>query len=226
MRGSRAAVLLLAGTLAPGAAGAEIPKAVVVLERLSEPAPGAVVEGAPPRFVLLEDGQVFVGGSREMLTAKLAGGELKALERRIADVRKLPGLSGNVTLGPGQTKHRLLLRRGRPIQMTVSGDPAQSPPALRALGDLLLDLPRFEAPGLRPYQPTHYAMSAREGTLPGGCRPWPFPDPPDRLAFVPRVMAASEVRGWPSGSMPAAVCANDKRYVVMLRPLLPGETPQ
>jgi hypothetical protein len=220
-----AVLLVLAAGQAPNVSAAEIPKALVVLERLSGPAPGGVGDGVPPRFVLLEDGQVFVGGSRELLTAKLAGGELKALERRISDVRKLPGLAGSLTLGPGETKHRLLLRRGRPIQMTLTGDPAQSPPALRALGDLLVDLPRFDTPGLRPYQPTHFAVSAREGTLAGGCREWPFPDPPDRLAFAPRVMAAADVRGWPSGSTPASVCANDKTYVVTLRPLLPGETP-
>jgi hypothetical protein len=216
---------LLCGALALEAPAGEIPKAAVVLERLSGAPPGGAPEGIPPRFVLLEDGQVFVAGSSQVLTAKLAGGDLKALERRIADARKLPGLTGTVTVGPGDAQHRLLLRRGRPIQMTITGDPAQAAPALRPLADLLVDLPRFDAPGLKPYQPTHYAMSAREGTLAGGCRPWPFPDPPDRLAFVPRVVAAAEVRGWPTGATPASVCANDKTYVVTLRPLLPGETP-
>lgn len=220
-----AAVLVLGGAIAPAVSAGEIPKAVVVLERLSAPPPGGLADGVPPRFVLLEDGQVFVGGSSQVLTAKLSGAELKALERRLADVRKLPGLTGTVTLGPGDMQHRLLLRRGRPIQMTITGDPARSAPALKPLGDLLLDLPRFYDAALKPYPPAFYAMSAREGTLAGGCRPWPFPDPPDRLAFAPRVMAASEVRGWPSGATPASVCANDKNYVVTLRPLLPGETP-
>ena len=219
------AALLLGAALAAPASGGDIPKAVVVLEKLTGPPPGGVVEGVPARFVLLEDGQVFVAGSSQVLTAKLAGAELKALERRIADVRKLPGLAGDVSLGPGDARHRLLLRRGRPIQMTITGDPAQSTPALRPLGDLLLDLPRFDAAGLRPYPPAQYALSVREGTLAGGCRPWPFPDPPDRMTFAPRAIAASEVRGWPTGATPASVCANDKNYVVTLRPLLPGETP-
>ncbi|HET6970459.1 MAG TPA: hypothetical protein VFH92_04985, partial [Phenylobacterium sp.] len=200
-----AAAALVGALAAPGSAG-EIPKAVVVLERLSAPPPGGAPEGIPPRFVLLEDGQVFVSGSSQVLTAKLDGGELKALERRIAEARKLPGLAGTVTLGPGDMQHRLLLRRGRPIQMTITGDPAQSPLALKPLGDLLVDLPRFDAPGLKPYAPGSYAMSAREGALPGGCRPWPFPDPPDRLTFAPRVIGAAEVRGWPTGSTPASVC--------------------
>ena len=219
------AALLVAAALAAPASGGEIPKAVVVLERLNSAPPGGVAEATPARFVLLEDGQVFVGGSSQILTAKLAGAELKALERRIADVRKLPGLAGTVALGPGDTKHRLLLRRGRPIQMAITGDPAQAPPALRPLADLLQDLPRFHAAGLAPFRPAHYAMSAREGALAGGCRAWTFDDPPERLAFAPRVIGAAEVLGWPTGATPASVCAGDKSYVVTLRPLLPGETP-
>lgn len=217
-----ALLALLSSALAvPGVAG-EIPKAVVVLERLGG-ASGA--EAAPPRFVLMEDGTVFVGGSSQVLTTRLAGGDLKALERRIADVRKLPGLAGAVTIGPGEVRHRLLLRRGRPLQMTITGDPDRPSPPLRALAALLVDLPRFQHPTLKPYVPAQFAMSAREGALAGGCRAWPFADPPDRLAFAPRVVAAQEVRGWPTGAAPASVCANDKNYVVTLRPLLPGEAP-
>jgi hypothetical protein len=215
---------LLAVPLAAPSPAGEIPKAVVVLERLPGPS-GDGAEAAPPRFVLMEDGTVFVGGTSQVLTAKLSGGDLRALERRIADVRKLPGLAGTVTIGPGDASCRLLLRRGRPIQMTITGDPAQPAAALRPLGALLVDLPRFDSPLLKPYLPAQYAMSAREGTLAGGCRAWPFPDPPDRLGFSPRVTSAAEVRGWPTGGAPASVCANDKSYVVTLRPLLPGETP-
>jgi hypothetical protein len=223
IRRAAGAVLALA-TAAPARAG-EIPKAVVVLERVGSPAVTDAPDSAPPRFVLMEDGQVFVGGSAQVLTAKLAGADAKALDRRIADVRKLPGLTGAITIGPGERKHRLLLRRGRPIQMTITGDPAQPADRLRPLAALLVDLPRFHTAGLQPYAPTHYAMSARAGTLAGGCRPWPFPDPPDRLAFAPRVVSAQDVRGWPTGAVPASVCANDKTWVVTLRPLLPGETP-
>jgi len=218
-----AGLALCAAAGAAASIAGEIPKAVVVLERLSAPA-GDLGDPAPPRFVLLEDGQVFVGGSSQVLTARLAGADVKALERRIADVRKLPGLSGAVTIGPGEAKHRLLLRRGRPIQMTITGDPEQAE-ALRPLASLLVDLPRFHHPSLTLYVPAQYAMSAREGTLAGGCRPWPFTEPPARLAFAPRVVTAQEVRGWPTGAMPASVCANEKNYVVTLRPLLPGETP-
>lgn len=214
------AAALLAAPV-PGRPG-EIPKAVVVLERF-DGGPGAAA--APPRFVLMADGTVFVGGTSKVLTARLSGADLRGLERRIGDVRKLRGLAGTLTIGPGEIQHRLLLRRGRPIQMTITGDPAQPVEALRPLGALLVDLPRFHHPSLAPYAPAQFALSAREGALAGGCRSWPFPDPPDRLAFAPRVVQAQEVRGWPTGGAPASVCAGDKKYVVTLRPLLPGETP-
>jgi hypothetical protein len=217
-------VALLALVLAPAlAAGAgEVPKAVVVLERLGD-APGA--QAAPARFVLMEDGTVFVGGTSQVLTARLAGGDLRAIERRIGEVRKLRGLGGTVAIGPGEMRHRLLLRRGRPIQMTITGDPAQPAESLRPLAALLVDLPRFHHASLTPYVPAQFAMRAREGALTGGCRTWPFPDPPDKVAFAPRVVAAQDVRGWPTGGVPASVCANGKNYVVTLRPLLPGEAP-
>jgi hypothetical protein len=219
----RPALFALAlSAMAPPARAGEIPRAVAVLERL-DGGPGA--EGAPPRFVLMADGTVFVGGTSTVLTARLAGGDLRGLERRIGDVRKLRGLAGTLTVGPGQMTHRLLLRRGRPIQMTITGDPGEPVEALRPLAALLVDLARFHHPSLVPYAPAQFAMSAREGTLAGGCRSWPFPDPPDRLAFAPRVVAAQDVRGWPTGGAPAHVCAGDKKYVVTLRPLLPGESP-
>lgn len=207
------------------AVAGQIPKAVVVLEAFSETVPGHVPESAPPRFVLLEDGHVFVGGIGHVLTARLPGSEVKALERRLDEVRKLPGLTGTVTIGPGETRHRLLLRKGRPIVMTVVGDPSQAAGPLRPLAALLTDLPRFHHPTLAPYQPAQYAMSAREGTLAGGCRAWRFAEPVSAAAFAPRVVPAAQVRGWPTGAAPASVCAGDKSYVVTFRPLLPGETP-
>lgn len=223
----KAPAAFLAGmlTVSGVAAAGDIPKAVVVLEAFTPTLPADVPEAAPPRFVLMDDGQVYVGGSGRVLTVKLGGAELRTLERRISDVRKLPGLAGEVTIGPGGARHRLLLRKGRPIQMTITGDPRQPAPALRPLAALLLDLPRFHQPGLQPYQPAQYAMSARAGTLPGGCRAWTFPEPPDATAFAPRVVPADQVKGWPTGAAPASVCVGDRSYVVTLRPLLPGETP-
>jgi len=223
MRPAPAAVLLALAplTLAAG----DIPKAVVILEVQAQAVPGDVPKAAPARFVLMDDGQVYVGGTSRVLTAKLESADLKALDRRLGDVRKLPALAGTVALGPGSGSYRLLLRKGRPIDMKVTGDPAQATASLRPLADLIRDLERFNTPALQPYRPAQYALSAWASTLVGSCRPWTFPNPPEGLAFAPKVVDAESVRGWPTGATPASVCAGDKRYAVALRPLLPGEVP-
>jgi hypothetical protein len=223
----RAAVAALLTALAVPAAAAtgEIPGAVVVLDVFARTLPDDVPESAPARFALLEDGQVFVGGSSRLEAGRLSPAELKALDRRVADVRKLPGLAGTVRLGGGEGRRRLLLRRGRPLDMTVVGDPAQAAPALRPLAALIEDLARFDHPSLRPYEPATYAVSAREGTLAGGCRSWPFKEAPAESVFAPRTLPGESLRDWPTGVRPAAVCVGDKTYVVTFRPLLPGERP-
>jgi hypothetical protein len=217
--------LVLSLAAAAAAAAAEIPRAVVVLESGAVTRPDDVSEAAPPRFVLLEDGQVFVGGSRRLVTTRLAGRELKDLERRLSNVRKLPSLAGVVTVGPGLAVRRLLLRTGRPLDMKIEGDLAAATPALRPLAALVLDLERYHHPGLRPYAPAQLALSAREGSLPGGCRSWTRPEPLAGSVFAPQAVAAADFASWPTGAAPASVCAGDKKYVVTLRPLLPGEKP-
>jgi hypothetical protein len=219
-----AAAVAAAVMLGGGAArGVDLPAAVVLLEAHTETLAGYVPEAAPARFVLLEDGQVFVGGTSAVRTGRLEGREVKALDKRLGDVRKLPGLAGSVTLGPGAQRFRLILRKGRPLDMALAGDPAQAAPALRSLAELVRDLARFDHPSLRPYAPASYLLSAREGRLPGGCRSWPFADPPS--TFVPKVVPAEEVVHWPKGATAASVCLGDKAFVVALRPLLPGEQP-
>ena len=225
MRRAGAHLLCAALVGAATARGGDIPNAVVVLEVFSRAHPDDVPESAPPRFVLLEDGQVFVGGTSRLASGRLSPAEAKALDRRLADVRRLPGLAGTIRLGGGEGRRRLLLRRGRPLDMTLVGDPAQAAPALRPLAALIGDLSRFDHPGLRPYEPGAYAVSAREGTLPGGCRSWPFEEPPGESVFAPRTLPGESVRDWPTGATPASVCAGDKTYVVSFRPLLPGERP-
>lgn len=224
-----AAVILLLGALAASLARAgEIPNAVVVLEVFGRTRPDDVPESAPARFALLEDGQVFVGGTSRLAAGRLSSGEAKALERRIAEVRKLPGLAGTVRLGGGDGRQRLLLRRGRPLDMTVIGDPGRAAMPLRPLrplAALIDDLSRFDHPSLRPYAPATYAVSAREGTLAGGCRSWPFPQSPAESVFAPSILPGDSVRDWPTGATPASVCAGNKSYVVTFRPLLPGEGP-
>jgi hypothetical protein len=168
-----------------------------------------------------------VGGTRSLLAGKLSSREARDLEKRLGDVRKAPGLSGTVVLGPGDRRHRLrLFKGGRPLDLTVTGDPAQARPEMRALAGLLVDLERFTHPSLRPYAPETYALSAREGTLRGGCRRWRVASPTvAESVFAPVAVPATSVAGWPTGATPASVCAGDRTYVVTLRPLLPGEQP-
>jgi hypothetical protein len=219
------ALAVVMGLAASTAAAGDIPDAVIVLEAPPAPVPGQVAEGAPPRFVLLEDGQVFVGGTSRLATGRLSAGERKELERRAADVRKLPGLSSAVTLGPGTVRRRLVVRKGRPLDTTLTGDPAGAPPGLRPLVAFVDWLSRFQHPSLKAFEPSSYAMSAREGELPGGCRTWNRQEPLDSALLAPRVVPSTGVGDWPTGAIPASVCAGDKRYVVTFRPLLPGERP-
>jgi hypothetical protein len=219
------AVLVSASALVCGAAAAEVPGAVVVLEVMVPAAPSDVAAAAPPRFVLMEDGTVYVGGTRDVMVGHLAPPEQKELERRIADVRKLP-LTGAMNFGGAAQRRRLFLKRGRPLDMVLGGDPAEAPPALRPLADLIDALSRFDHPSLQTYAPASFAMSAKEGTLPGGCRPWMLPEPLAQSVFAPREVPARGHGDWPTGAVPASVCADDgKHYVVTFRPLLPGERP-
>jgi hypothetical protein len=212
-------------SLAAASASAEIPNALVVLEVLVPAQPGDVPAAAPPRFVLMEDGTVYVGGTRDVRVGKLESSEQKDLDRRIGEVRKLP-LTGVMTIGPGSERRRLFLKKGRALEVLLTGDPADPPASLRGLAALVTDLARFQHPSLRPYEPTSYAMSAKEGALAGGCRPWTLPEPLADSVVAPRTVPAKGHGDWPTGAIPAAVCLeNDKRYVVTFRPLLPGERP-
>jgi hypothetical protein len=200
----------------------EIPGALVVLETYIEVRPGDSPEAAPPRFVLLQDGQVFVGGSSQVVAGRLTSSETKAIEKRLSTVRRLSGLGSSVNLGPGAARHRLQLRKGRPLEIVATGDPAGAPRALQPLASLIADLGSFDHSDLKPYPPKEYWLTARLGSLPGGCRPWPFPEP---LTEGSRTVPASDYPTWPTGARPASVCAGGKSFVVTLRPLLPGEKP-
>jgi hypothetical protein len=224
--GPLAMAVLALGADSRGVRATDIPQAVVVLEETTPGHAGQVPEAAPPRFVLLEDGQVFVGGSSDVLTTKLDPRELKDLDKRLSELRKHPALAGTVALGPGDERRRLVLRKGgRPLDMIVTGDPARATPALRGLADFVTELGRYHHPGLRPYMPANLALSAREGALPGGCRRWAHAEPLKDAVFAPKVVAAAGLDSWPRGANPSSVCAGDKHYIVTLRPLLPGERP-
>jgi len=225
------ALALLAGFLSiflydAAAARAEVTGAIVVLEDLSRGRPDQRPAGAPVRFALLDNGQVFVGSTREIYAGQLTDAETKDLEKRINTVRKLPGIGGTVTLGPGSMRHHLELRKGRALDITVMGDPAAvTSGPMAPLAALVRDLSDFIHPSLKPYAATSYLVSAAEQKLPGGCKWWTLKEPVTKHVFSPGVVAASEVVGWPTGASPASVCGKDGgAYAVTFRPLLPGET--
>lgn len=218
-----AIVLLVLAAAVPAPAG-DVPAATVLLESLVKTLPDDVPQAAPVRFALFEDGRVFVGGTSAILAGRLEGSALKDLEKRVAAVRKLPGLSGAITLGDGSQRHRLVLRKGRPLDTFVSGDPARASASLRPLAELLRELLSFHHRSLRPYAPESYALRASEGRLAGGCRPWTLTTPVASAVFAPVVVPARTAWDWPTGARPASVCG-DKTHVVTFRPLLPGETP-
>lgn len=210
--------------LAPCVAAGEIPGAQIVLEVVEAPTPGRYPESAPPRFVLLDKGQIFVGGSQALATGRLESGEVKELENKVARIRKLSGLGSQVTLGAGRTRYRLQLLGKRPLEIVGTGDPQGASASLQPLAALLLDLVRFDHSSLRLYRPESYQLIAREGTLTGGCRPWTFGFSPNE-AGTGRLVPAASASGWPHGAIAASACSGTTRYVVTLRPLLPGERP-
>lgn len=221
----RRAALAAWAVLSAAAALADVPKAVAVLEVETPTLPDHEGASAPVRFVLLETGQIYVGGTSEIAVGQLASSEQKALEKRLGDLRKLPGIGGAVAFGSGKQRVHLVVRKGRPLDMVVTGAFTDAPAPLRPLAALLTELASFDHPSLKRWQPASYALRAREGKLPGGCRPWPFAEPLTGTGFTPRVLPAAQVLHWPTGAAPASVCAGDKSWIVTLRPLVPDETP-
>jgi hypothetical protein len=219
------AALLLAAAVPALARAGEIPGALVVLE--AAPAtPGSDSSGAPPRFALLKDGQVFVAGTTLVETGRLDKGEAQALAKRAAALRKLPGVAGPVTLGGAPERvARLRLLEGDPVEIVVTGDTALAPAGLAPLTAFIDELLRFRHPSLRPYAAESYALAVHEARLPGGCRAWAFALPIAQAVASRHAVSAADAASWPTGALPASVCADDRRYVVTLRPLLPGEQP-
>lgn len=232
MRGALATALWVSVAALPLGAG-EIPGAVLVLET-APGTPGSDPTGAPPRFVLLRDAQVFVGGSSLVETGRLEKGEAQALQKRASALRKMQGLGSPISFGGGGDRTlRLRLLEDEPLEIVATGlqleagggDPAAVPPPLAQLATLLRDLGHFHHPSLRPYAPSSYSLTVRDARLAGGCRAWSWPFPIAEALAGPRAVSASDAASWPTGAMPASVCVDEKRYVVTLRPLLPGEVP-
>jgi hypothetical protein len=221
----RSVALALTLLVAPPAFAALPANTAVALYSLGGgTATGEIPEGAPPRFVLLEDGQVFVGGVSRVASARIPGRDLKAIGAQLDRVRKLGNLASPVTIGPGAQRFRLLQRKGQP-ELIAQGDPSRAAGAAKPLGALIETLLAFDHPALRVITPESFLLSLQPGVLPGGCREWRLPVKPAQLRRAPAVVTASVVVGWPTGGHPALVCDGDEKYTVTLRPLLPGETP-
>ncbi len=197
--------------------------------------PGSEPVGAPPRFALLADGQVFVGGTSQLETTRLEKGELAALRRRIEAVRKAVERGGVPPAAPaGRPAVRVRFLGGRTIELLLDpqrlAEPAPARGSARrqpaaSLTALVGDLLRYDHPALVRYAPASYALLAQRRTLVGGCRPWTFSFPIEEAVAAPIAVHARDAVGWPTGALPASVCAGDTRFVVTLRPLLPGERP-
>lgn len=228
-RGPAALAAVLAALVgAPASRAGEIPDALVVLEA-SVDLPGREAAAVPPRFVLLRDGQVFAGGSDRLYAGKLDKRELQALDKRAQQVRKLSGLGTYVQFGAepkgAAFRLRLLKDKDKPVEIRIAGSPAAALAQMQPLATFVADLASFHHPSLRPFAPAAFALGVREGALVGGCRPWAFTVALEDAVAAPRAVSAAEASGWPTGALPASVCAGDRRYVVTLRPLLPGEQP-
>jgi hypothetical protein len=223
MSARRTAALVLAAALIPSCALAEIEGALIVIEA-APGTPGSEPRGAPPRFALLDDGQVFVGGTAALETTRLEKGELSALRKRIEAARKDLERAGRpAPAAAGVSAVRVRFPEGKPIEAVL--DVAAAPQAPSPLVALVGDLLRYDHPSLVRYAPASYALSAQQRSLSGGCRPWTFRFAIEDALAVPVAVAAADASSWPTGAFPASVCVGDKRFVVTLRPLLPGERP-
>lgn len=223
-------IFVLFGTLVLGfaasVAAADRPGTYLTLDVAGTETPGLVAEAAPRRLVLNEDGTAYVGGTRDVAVGRLEKSEIKAIEKRLEKIRKQqPGLGGQVAFGPGVLRHHLVVSKGKPLDVTATGDPAAAPHSLQGMASLIADLASFQHKSLRPYKPAFYALRAREGSLAGGCRGWTFPVSLGQAVAAPQPLPAASAADWPTGAPAASVCAGDKTYVVTLRPLLPSEKP-
>jgi hypothetical protein len=221
MRRRDLVMALLLALARPSAEAAEVKDALLVLEAVTPFAPGQSWNAAPLRFVLLEGGQVFVGGSREVLGGRLEKAEIKALEAQVEAVRKLPGLASVISFGQDEPSFRLRATE-KPLDVRVTGEPASAPPAFRPLAALLERLLRFDHESLAPVTPASFLVTAREATRPGGCRLWTLAPSPTEAARGTAVPGAS-LQAWAGGVYPTSVCLGDTRYEVQLKPLVPGE---
>ena len=185
-------------------------------------------DGVPPRFVLMTDGSVYVGGRRELLRGMLDKAEMQDISTRLDLALKSLGKVGpprTLEVGEGPAIFRLSVLLGAPFQVVVTGSltPAAGAPPPALLPDFIRRLAGFRHPSLRPFDPMEFAMIVREKTLPGGCRT--AKDLPSLVQSLSGEVVVPEAvtRSFPTGPDMAQVCEGAKRYTVVFRPLVPGE---
>jgi len=188
-------------------------------------------DGVPPRFVLLTDGSVFVGGRREVLRGFLDKGEMQAISTRLNLALKSVGRASPPTLvmgqGPGEGDGSAIFRfsalLGAPLQLVVMGKvPPAGGPALAPLPDFIRRLAGFRHPSLKPWDPAEFTMIVREKTLLGRCRPAKGLPSLAQAAAGETTVSETLTRSFPTGPDMAQVCDGPKRYTVVFRPLIPG----
>jgi hypothetical protein len=185
-------------------------------------------DGVPPRFVLLTDGSVFVGGRREVLRGFLDKTEMQSLSTQIDLALRALGKGATppntLTTGDGPATFRFSVLAGTPLQIVIMGD-LQAPASVKTptsqLTDFIRRVANFRHPSLKPWEPEQFAMIAKEKTLPGGCRTTKGLPAIDLAAET--VVAASVTYGFSTGPDVAQVCDGVKRYAIVFRPLIPGE---
>ena len=188
-------------------------------------------DGVPPRFVLLTDGSVFVGGRREVLRGFLDKTEMQALSTRLDLAMKSVGRASPPTLvmgqGPGEGDGSPIFRfsalLGAPLQVVVMGKvPPAGGPALAPLPDFIRRLAGFRHPSLKPWDPAEFTMIVREKTLPGGCRAAKGLPSLAQAATGETTVSETLTRSFPTGPDMTQVCEGPKRYTMVFRPLIPG----
>jgi hypothetical protein len=186
-------------------------------------------DGVPPRFVLLTDGSVFVGGRRDVLRGFLDRTEMQAISTRLdVAMKSLGKASPPRTLMIGEAEGPAIFRfsvlLGAPFQVVVMGRmPAAGGQALLPLPDFIRRLAGFRHASLKPFDPAEFTMIVREKILPGGCRTAPgLPSLAQTVSGDARVPEAL-TRGFPTGPDMSQVCEGSKRYTVVFRPFIPGE---
>lgn len=189
--------------------------------------PRESLDGVPPRFVLLTDGSVFVGGRREVLRGRLDKDEMQAISTRLDLAIKSVGKAGlprTLVVGEGPALFRFSVLLGSPVQFVVMGSlEAAGAPPLSPLPDFIRHLADFRHSSLRPWTPAHFTMIVKERALPGGCRTAPGLPPLTQTVANSVVVAERLTHGFPTGSDLSQVCEGPKRYTVAFRPVIPGE---